>query len=218
MKQQNRFQESLAWLSTNDPISVVTRLLIPHRIPVGWATVVLFVVMLLFEATRANVIATLWGVVGAGLLVSVVLAEHGEHIQRRVWVQDNAGLINDFLAVTIDIVGEVGLAGVGIGQELRNRLFYANFRSQRHQAAEAVRQAIEQFAQTQPQPLAQLHINYEQLDERVTRLMHFIEDRSTALSRLTEVFGALLQWRGIALVLLNALPTNPKFLNSGEFS
>src|SRR5207245_7135878 len=94
----------------------------PHRVLVGWATVALFVLMLFIEATRANAVATLWGVAGAGLLVSVVLAEHGEHIQRRVWVRDNAGLVKDFVAIAIDCVGEAGLVGAGLDADLSNRL------------------------------------------------------------------------------------------------
>jgi hypothetical protein len=203
-----RLQGWRAWLATNDPISLLTRLLIPHRVLVGWATVGLFVVMLFVEATRANVIATLWGVAGAGLLVSVVLAEHGEHIQRRVWVRDNTRLVNDFLAIVIDCVGEVGLVGAGVGEDLKQRLFYGNTRTQRHQAAEAAGQTIEHFADAQPVPLAQLAVHYEELNEKTQRLMHFMDARLPMLSRLTEVFGALYEWRGMALALLSSLPTN----------
>ena len=193
------------WLATHDPVSIVTRRLIPHRGLLGWATLLLLP-LLLYIDWRTTLI-TLWAVIGAGLLVSVVLTEHGEGIQRRVWVRDNAELINGYVAFVIACVGEVGLVGAGVDADVRQRLLHGETRARRHQGALSALQAINHFASAQPPPLAQLSLRYEPLHEQVTMLMHFMDDRLRTLNRLTELFGALYQWRGEALTLLSSLPT-----------
>src|SRR5262245_43254685 len=69
-----------------------------------WAFVGLtFAVMLFIPDARWNAITTVWGALFLGLLISLVLEQRGEGIQRRLWLAQNTGrartTVDELLAV-----------------------------------------------------------------------------------------------------------------------
>ncbi len=194
------------WFGSHDPISIVAVALIPHRALVGWATLISFLVFVVLEQTRANVVTTLWGVIGAGLVVSVILAEQGERIQRRVWLRENAVTVGDFLNRATATVGIVGLLGVGVPEPIRQRVMFGKDRADRTLASAEARTIIQRFSEAPPVALANLPYEYGLLSDQLGGLTHLMDGHDSILSRMTPVLGSLQRWKSIALMVLGVLP------------
>jgi cell division protein FtsW (lipid II flippase) len=68
---------------------------------------VAFIVMLFFEDLRWNVIAELWGVAGAGVVLWWYLEQRSETVQQQAWLRQNARHIQPVLAALFDLADEV---------------------------------------------------------------------------------------------------------------
>ena len=92
-----RFRQLTARLSEIDPHRVAARWLIRHRAWLAIVAIVWFVAMLPFAEIRWSAVATLWGVLGAGLIVALVLQEQGESIQVNAWLRTEAAHVLPFI-------------------------------------------------------------------------------------------------------------------------
>ena len=99
-------------------MSRAIRWLTGHRNALLLVSGIWFLTMLLFDQTRWNAIATLWGILGAGLLVAVILQEQGEDIQRRVWLRKNAAQVRPFLDELVQSAGYLSRFAVGLPEDI----------------------------------------------------------------------------------------------------
>src|SRR5215831_4520533 len=87
-----------------------------------WAFVgVTFVVMLFIPDARWNAITTVWGALFLGLLISLVLEQRGEGIQRRIWLVRNA----DRAKTTSDEVLDVAADSAAFAVDLPSGILLA---------------------------------------------------------------------------------------------
>ncbi len=149
--------------------------------------------MLPFEATRWNAIATLWGVLGAGLIVALVLQERGEAIQVDAWLKAEADQVLPFVnhvfmlariltfpyGVPVEVVNallsERGAARAAVYE--RGRVAISNLTS-RADGDELIARAL------RPESINHLEFRMRELD-----MLH--KANAPLLARLTRLHGLL---------------------------
>ena len=89
-----------------------------------WAFVGLtFVVMLLIPDARWNAITTVWGALFLGLLISLVLEQRGEGLQRRAWLAQNTGRAKTTVDEVLAIAARSPEVAVDLPNEIQNARF-----------------------------------------------------------------------------------------------
>jgi hypothetical protein len=105
-----------------------------------WAFVGLtFVVMLFIPDARWNAITTVWGALFLGLLISLVLEQRGEGIQRRVWLAQNTGRARTTVDEVLAVAARSAAFAVDLPEEISQKLMSGATRSARREAAESAR-------------------------------------------------------------------------------
>lgn len=162
-----------------------------------WAFVGLtFVGMLFVPDARWNAITTVWGALFLGLLISLVLEQRGEGIQRRAWLRQNAErarkTVDELLAVA---VGAYSAAfAVDLPAETMQALIAGPTREARRAAAAQARaHIVTQVAQIQYalSPADANTIPAEDLLAYAPRAREVRERNGVVLSRATQLDRAL---------------------------
>lgn len=105
-----------------------------------WAFVGLtFVVMLFIPDARWNAITTVWGALFLGLLISLVLEQRGEGIQRRLWLAQNTGRARTTVDELLAVAAQSAAFSVVMPEEIIQALVSGATRSVRREAAERAR-------------------------------------------------------------------------------
>ena len=105
-----------------------------------WAFVGLtFVAMLFIPDARWNAITTVWGALFLGLLISLVLDQRGEGIQRRVWLAQNTGRARAAVDEILAVATQSAAFTVDLPNEIMQALMSGATRSARREAAERAR-------------------------------------------------------------------------------
>ena len=108
-----------------------------------WAFVGLtFLVMLLIPDARWNAITTAWGALFVGLLISLVLEQRGEGIQRRVWLARNTDRARTAVDELLAVAAHSAAFAVDLPKEIMQALVSGATRSARREAAERARAYI----------------------------------------------------------------------------
>jgi hypothetical protein len=81
----------------HDPIAWTTTLAVRHRSTLSWFVLAGLLALVWFEPTRWGAVVTLWGILGAGLVVSLILEERSEGVEHRAWLRRNRDQIKPFL-------------------------------------------------------------------------------------------------------------------------
>jgi len=116
-----------------------------------WAFVGLtFVVMLFLPDARWNAITTVWGALFLGLLISLVLEQRGEGIQRRVWLSQNTERARTTVDELLAVAASAAFA-VDLPSEILQALMSGATRSARRQAAGRARAHIWSRMQLTPE-------------------------------------------------------------------
>jgi hypothetical protein len=171
------------------------RWLIGHR-PILWLiSLVWFIMMLPFVATRWNAIATLWGVLGVGLLVSLILEEQGEDIQRRVWLRKNAVHVRSFLEQVLNSAGLVATFAVGLPNDISTPLRFADKIAKRREVAKQARALAKAYGEGKAPVHALTLPNYDNWSVTVADsrkwIGAYVSSNLPLLSRMTEVLGLI---------------------------
>jgi hypothetical protein len=104
-----------------------------------WAFVGLtFVVMLFIPDARWNAITTVWGALFLGLLISLVLEQRGEGIQRRAWLRQHAERVRTVVEEVLTLATS-SLESVRLPSEIMEALTSGATRIARREAAERAR-------------------------------------------------------------------------------
>ncbi|MDQ6877698.1 MAG: hypothetical protein M3082_08360 [Candidatus Dormibacteraeota bacterium] len=190
---ERHFVRAWRWLASNDPFSLMAAWLIPHRALLGWASLVAFAGLLAYEPLRWNAIATLWGIVGAGLLVSVILQERGEPIQRRAWLRRNSDTVRFFLGEIRRASGHVVDTALGLEQRLKQPLLYGATMTETQMAIDETRALI--AADSDGSHLRPLPTDFEAwamyMEDVHDRIMAAVARNSGLIDRMTELQGAI---------------------------
>ncbi|MBV8715247.1 MAG: hypothetical protein JO318_03910 [Chloroflexi bacterium] len=113
-----------------------------------WAFVgVTFVIMLFIPDARWNAITTVWGALFLGLLISLVLEQRGEGIQRRVWLSQNSGRTRTAVDELLAVVEDSAALAVDMPAETLRALTSGATRAARREAAEHARADVWNRAQ-----------------------------------------------------------------------
>gem|GEM_PF-6646922 len=173
----------------------------------GLVAIASFVTMLVFDQTRWNVIATLWGVIGAGLVVSLILEEQGEEIQRRSWLKREANQVAPFLQAIFQRARLVG-ASCGLPLDVINGIFDLDFRVRNLSFARAREIARSDLAGVDRERLLSLATKPENANHLLFRLEEIDRlalDNVPILSRLTSLHAAIRRFEEAGRLLLSNL-------------
>jgi hypothetical protein len=164
-----------------------------------WAFVGLtFVVMLFIPDARWNAITTVWGALFLGLLISLVLEQRGEGIQRRLWLAQNTGRARTAVDETLAVAAQSAAFAVDLPKDIMQALMSGATRSARREAAEGARAHM--WSQMQVSPVGQDndHMPAEdlleyarQIREVRERLPDLRHRHRLVLSRVTQLDAAL---------------------------
>ncbi len=193
------------WIKSDDPFSTIADSLIPHRALLGWLAVLTFATMLFFDVTRVAVLVTLWGVLGAGLLVSLILEQHGEVRQRTNWLQRNAEHVRPLLEQILMSAGLVVSFAVGLPNDISTQLRFGKTMEERRSASSRARAAIQAFGEGEltlnPRAFAD-HAQFSTTVQQSRRWIgEFVGQYSSLLSRLTELQGTLNQFSMATMIV-----------------
>src|SRR5215472_8206220 len=116
-----------------------------------WAFVGLtFVAMLFIPDARWNAITTVWGALFLGLLISLVLEQRGEGIQRRAWLRQNANRARVAVDELLAVAANAAESAVDLPSEVMQALISGATRSARHEAADRARALMWEWPQPGP--------------------------------------------------------------------
>lgn len=105
-----------------------------------WALVGLtFLVMLFIPDARWNAITTVWGALFLGLLISLVVEQRGEGIQRRLWLAQNTGRTRTTVDELVAVAARSAAFAVDMPTAIMHALMSGATRSARQDAAELAR-------------------------------------------------------------------------------
>jgi hypothetical protein len=190
------------WLSAHDPFSITAAWLIPHRAILGWVSLAWLLVMLPFAVLRWNALATLWGVIGAGLLVSVILQEQGEAIQRRVWLRRNRASVDRWVGLVNGSAGLAVTAALGLGDAIDVPLRMGPTVVYRRRAIEQAREVARSFSTKPEIQDARRYVDFPtwvlSLSTTQAQLRMAISNNGPLFDRLTELHGAIRELRSDA--------------------
>jgi len=204
---RERWNRLIGWAIDHDPIPAAIRWLIGHRRTLGLVAIASFVTMLIFDQTRWNAIATLWGVIGAGLVVSLILEEQGEVIQRRTWLKREANQVAPFLQAIFQRARLVG-ASCGLPVEVINRIFDLDFRVRTLSFARAREIARSDLTGVDRERLLSLVAkpeNANHLQFRLEEIDRLALDNVPILSRLTSLHAKIRRFEEAGRLLLSNL-------------
>jgi hypothetical protein len=170
----------------------------------GWIAVVAFIALLWLDA-RTTLI-TLWGIIGAGLVVSMILTEHGETIQRSAWLRRNAGIVDEFVVSIIASTGFAQLLAVGVSPETANQLRFGETHAARSAAAVRSREVIRRFRESAPLPIHEVVATATGLSRSHQMVSRLVAANSSLMDRMTELHGALQQWETMIIMTAGTLP------------
>jgi hypothetical protein len=170
----------------------------------GWIAVVAFIALLWLDA-RTTLI-TLWGIIGAGLVVSMILTEHGETIQTSAWLRRNAGIVDEFVVSIIASTGFAQLLAVGVSPETANQLRFGETRAARSAAAVQSREVIRRFRESAPLPIHEVVATATGLSRSHQMVSRLVAANSSLMDRMTELHGALQQWETMMIMTAGTLP------------
>jgi hypothetical protein len=182
-----------------------------------WAFVgVTFVAMLFIPDARWNAITTVWGALFLGLLISLVLDQRGEGIQRRLWLAQNTGRARTTVDEVLAVAAQTAVFTVDLPNEIIQTLMSGATRSARREAAESARAHM--WSQMKVSPVGEDNdhmpaddlVKYErQVREVRQRLADLRHRHRLVLSRVTQLDTALdrfvdaLRWYEEAVVARN---------------
>lgn len=136
----DRFRQSLPepiW----GTVSLITLVVVP------------FLGMLFFEATRWNIVAELWGVVGAGALFWYFTEQRSENIQRKAWLRRNRTYVRAVIERVLLNAALVMHYTLGAPDDLYNDLIRGKTREVRRRAAQKIRVLVAEVDQGKPRRL-----------------------------------------------------------------
>jgi hypothetical protein len=143
-----------------DPFSVTARWGVRHRQVAAWIAAVAFVALVVYPPTRWGVVVTLWAILGVGLLVALILEEHAEPIQRRVWLRRNVRTVEPVVGQLVRNVGLVLASTVGLPIDISDPLRVGKTFRERRQAAELAREMISGFIRGNPPAHELIFVEY----------------------------------------------------------
>ena len=168
-----------------------------------WAFVGLtFLVMLFIPDARWNAITTAWGALLLGLLISLVLEQRGEGIQRRVWLTEprNADRARRAVDELLPVAAHSAAFAVDLPSDIMQALMSGATHSARREAAERARAhmyAWTQVAQvsqgTDPTPADEL-VRYAQQAREVRQRHGVVLSRVSQLDTALDRFLDALRW------------------------
>jgi hypothetical protein len=166
-----------------------------HRRLVIAATAIWFLAMLGFEQTRWNAIATLWGVLGVGLVLSFILEEQVEGIQRRVWLRMNASIVRPFLESLLFDASHIASVSGSLPGAVVTSLQAGATRNARRAAAATARDIANEFWQGNLTRTGNQNLSITQLRDivaqRQTAIDNQLAQNGPLMGRLTELHGAV---------------------------
>lgn len=152
------------------------------------ATAASFLTGLLFEDLRPNLIAEMWGVVGAGIVIWWVLEQHSEQIQTRAWIERNVEYAIPLVNQIQGTLMEPLLVSLGAPAETVSALAYGRSMEARQRAADAIRATniadlpIVDLPNTYTRPDA--FGAWEELAPELDELKRIVQDNAPIIDRL----------------------------------
>jgi hypothetical protein len=157
-----------------------------------WAFVGLtFVVMLFIPDARWNAITTVWGALFLGLLISLVLEQRGEGIQRRAWLRQNADRARAAIDELLAVAAPAAASAVDLPQEVTQALMSGTTRAARHEAADRARTLMWEWTQPPPGTEDNPPLPADELLESALQATQVRQRHNQVLSRTTQVDTAL---------------------------
>ena len=129
----------------HDPIAWTTTLAVRHRSMLSWFVLAGLLALVGFEPTRWGAVVTLWGILGAGLVVSLILEERSEGVEHRAWLRRNRDQIKPFLDSIHSRSALLAAASVGVPQAQLQALTSAASLAAHKDAIVAASLAVESF-------------------------------------------------------------------------
>jgi hypothetical protein len=189
-------------IGSGDPLTVVAHVLISYRRLLGWVVVITLVAMLSSNDWRVAAIVTLWGVLGAGLVVSLVLEQHGEVRQRRIWLRRNASHVAPVLGNIVSFAGMVAATAVGLPNDTANAMRLGKTARERASAAKAARFAIQEYGNGRPVPGSNGRSDYGQWGRSVAEITGRIDGWMNELvavrGRFVELDASVNRWKMVS--------------------
>ena len=159
-----------------------------------WAFVGLtFLVMLFIPDARWNAITTVWGALFLGLLISLVVAQRGEGIQRRVWLTEpqNADRARTTVDELLAVAAPSAASAVDLPTEIVQALMSGATRSARREAAERARAHMYAWTQLTPVSADNNHTPADDLLKYTRQAREVRQRHGVVLSRVTQLDTAL---------------------------
>ncbi len=129
-----------------DPISRAASVAICHRTVLSWFVLVGLVALVAFNRTRWEALVTVWGILGVGLVVSLVLEERSESVDHRAWLGRNRYQIKPFLDSIHSRAALLAAASVGIPTPTLRALTGTASLSIRQEAIASAAHVVDSFA------------------------------------------------------------------------
>jgi hypothetical protein len=185
------------WMWPRDPFSVTARWGVRHRQVAAWIAAVAFIALVLYPSTRWGVLVTLWGILGAGLLVALILEEHAEPIQRRAWLRRNAHIVRPVVSQLIIHVGTVLTFAVGLSNEVSTAARFGKTLRERRQAVQRTRDLIGSYMSGGVPGNQQAHSDYPHWLRLLQNVQGFVNADVSAnpplMDRIPEVHAGINQ-------------------------
>lgn len=129
-----------------DPISRTASVAIRHRTVLSWFVAVGLVALVAFNRTRWEAVVTVWGILGVGLVVSLVLEERSESVEHTAWLRRNRYQIKPFLDSIHSRSALLAAASVGIPTETLQALTGGASLGIRQEAIASAAHMVDSFA------------------------------------------------------------------------
>jgi hypothetical protein len=182
-------------LATHDPFTLLASWAVRYRGVIGWVATLAFVAFVFFPDTRWTAVVTLWAILGAGLLVSLILTEHAEPIQRRAWLGRNVTMVESVADTLIQLCWVILALGVGLPNDVSLALRTTTTIPERRTATRRAREVTDAYI-GDPKPASEMgRLDFDSWMEVVigTRktILELVADYPSVMTRCVQLQTAV---------------------------